>query len=123
MFGPMDFKMLSRVLYANDVTIFYRVSDASLTALIMFFLDYDNASRKVTSNDKSKLYTRSIPPARASAFSTLLGFHSGQLPFIYLGVPIFKGKPHKVHLMPIGDRIKAKLLAWKGKILSINGRV
>lgn len=45
------------------------------------------------------------------------------MPFVYLGVLIFKGKPCKVHLQPIVDKIKAKLATWKGTMLSIMGRV
>lgn len=48
-----------------------------------------------------------------------MGFSIGKLPFTYLGIPIFKGKP----LQPIADRIKSKLAAWKASLLSIAGRV
>jgi hypothetical protein len=53
----------------------------------------------------------------------LLNFSIGSLPFNYLGVPIFKGKPRVCHLQPIADRIKLKLSAWKASLLSIAGRV
>jgi hypothetical protein len=45
------------------------------------------------------------------------------MPFNYLGVPIFKGKPKACHLQPIADKIKLKLSAWKASLLSIAGRV
>jgi hypothetical protein len=41
----------------------------------------------------------------------------------YLGVPIFKGKPKKIHLQPIADRVQSKLANWKASLLSIAGRV
>jgi hypothetical protein len=53
----------------------------------------------------------------------LLNFRLGSLPFNYLGVPIFKGKPKSCHLQPIADKIKLKLSAWKASLLSIAGRV
>lgn len=52
-----------------------------------------------------------------------LGFNAGQLPFVYLGVPLFKGKPKKCHLQPIADKIRLKLASWKGSLLSIMGRI
>lgn len=55
--------------------------------------------------------------ARVSAFAALLG----RPPFIYLGVPIFKGKPRKVHLMSNDNCIKTKLSTQKGVITSIMG--
>jgi len=53
----------------------------------------------------------------------LIGFNTGQLPFNYLGVPIFKGKPKSIHFQPTTDKIKLKLGAWKASLLSIPGRV
>jgi hypothetical protein len=52
-----------------------------------------------------------------------LGFKVGSLPFNYLGVPIFKGKPKACYLQPIADKIKNKLSSWKASLLSIAGRV
>ncbi|XP_019434814.1 PREDICTED: uncharacterized protein LOC109341364 [Lupinus angustifolius] len=52
-----------------------------------------------------------------------VGFFKGSLPFNYLGVPLFKGKPRRIHLQRIADRILAKLVTGKGSSLSIMGRV
>ncbi|XP_019451878.1 PREDICTED: uncharacterized protein LOC109353979 [Lupinus angustifolius] len=49
--------------------------------------------------------------------------HSVGLPFNYLGVPLFKGKPKKIHLQAIADGIILKLATWKGALLSLMGRV
>jgi hypothetical protein len=45
------------------------------------------------------------------------------LPFVYLGIPIFKGKPKKCHLQPLADKVKSKLSAWKASFLSMAGRM
>jgi hypothetical protein len=45
------------------------------------------------------------------------------VPFDYLGVPIFKGKPKKIHLQALTDKVKSKLASWKGHSLSLMGRV
>ncbi|KAK2369004.1 hypothetical protein QL285_082161 [Trifolium repens] len=42
---------------------------------------------------------------------------------MYLGIPIFKGKPKVSYLQPVADKIKAKLASWKASLLSIAGRV
>ncbi|KAE9603369.1 hypothetical protein Lalb_Chr12g0209791 [Lupinus albus] len=55
--------------------------------------------------------------------SAILGFNAGSLPFNYLGVPLFRGKPRRLHLQHIADKIIAKLATWKGLSLSIMGRV
>lgn len=60
---------------------------------------------------------------RISHFSYLLGFNIDSLPFIYLGVPIFIGKPKVFTFQPYMDKIRSKLYAWKAFLLSIAGRV
>ncbi|KAK1591397.1 hypothetical protein Q3G72_007018 [Acer saccharum] len=45
----------------------------------------------------------------------------GQLPFSYLGVLLFRGKPRKAVLRPIANKILSKFAKWKGKSLSLAG--
>ncbi|XP_019423071.1 PREDICTED: uncharacterized protein LOC109332543 [Lupinus angustifolius] len=72
----------------------------------------------------SKCKFCTIGSARKIAnLSYYLGFNAGDLPFTYLGVLLFKGKPRKLYLQPIVDRITNKLAKWKGHSLSIMGRV
>ena len=47
----------------------------------------------------------------------------GCLPFNYLGVPIFVGAPKCQFLQPLVDKVKLKLTSWKGKSLSMMGRI
>jgi len=53
----------------------------------------------------------------------MLGFNVGSLPFNYLGVPIFKGKPKAGYFQPVLDKIKTKLASWKASLLSFSRRV
>ena len=43
--------------------------------------------------------------------------------FNYLGVPIFVGAPKCRFLQPLADKVKLKLASWKGKSLSMMGRI
>lgn len=87
------------------------------------FKDYGEASGQILSTSKCKFYTGSVSNSRIASIRECLGFSSGSLPFSYLGVPLFKGKPKRIHLLPIVDRIKNKLASWKGSLSSIMGRV
>ncbi|XP_042514311.1 uncharacterized protein LOC122088975 [Macadamia integrifolia] len=44
-------------------------------------------------------------------------------PTKYLGVEIFQGRVKRDPLLPVMDKIKAKLAGWKGKLLSMAGTV
>uniref|UniRef100_A0A452ZUR8 Reverse transcriptase domain-containing protein n=1 Tax=Aegilops tauschii subsp. strangulata TaxID=200361 RepID=A0A452ZUR8_AEGTS len=43
-------------------------------------------------------------------------------PLRYLGLPITISRVRLVHLQFILDRIRARLVAWKGRLMSIAGR-
>lgn len=123
MVGPRGSLMPSYVLFADDIMIFSRASKRSLFNLLQLFQSYEQVSGQVISKEKSKFFVGSVSHSRIRSISELLGFSVSSLPFIYLGVPLFKGKPKKIHLQPIADKIKSKLSSWKGSILSIMGIV
>lgn len=106
---PRGFQIPSHVLYADDVLIFYKGTRANLLNLINLFEENGDVSGQIINPEKSKFYPGNISSARVSSISATLGFATGKLPFVYLGVPIFKVKPKKCHLQPIADKVKAKL--------------
>jgi mannosylglycoprotein endo-beta-mannosidase len=96
---------------------------SGLRALKDLFETYALASGQVINNLKSTIIAGAIAPRRLDDIIQLLQFNTGSLPFNYLGVPIFKGRPKVIHLQPIADKVKLKLAAWKASLLSIAGRV
>lgn len=103
--------------------VFCKGTRRNLVCLINLFKSYGDLSGQHLSIDKCRFFRGSMCARRVRVIKMLLGFSAGMLPFIYLRVPIFKGKPRTIHLQPIADRIKARLSAWKGSCLSIMGRV
>ncbi|XP_019455064.1 PREDICTED: uncharacterized protein LOC109356183 [Lupinus angustifolius] len=73
--------------------------------------------------NKCKFYSSQASARKLSNIKNWLGFDVSQLPFTYLGVHLFKGKPKAIHLQYIADKIVNKLSKWRGSILSIMGRV
>ncbi|XP_019431129.1 PREDICTED: uncharacterized protein LOC109338368 [Lupinus angustifolius] len=88
----------------------------SLLALTNLTHVYAQAFGQVVNLNKCKFYTGHVSPRKIANLADILGFSAGSLPFNYLGVPIFKGKPKKIHLQAIADRIIIKLSSWKGDI-------
>lgn len=121
--GPRNTLLPSHVLYADDIMVFCNGKVSGLQALQDLFKEYALSSGQMISSNKSTIYSGSISPARVLNIANRLGFRIGSLPFTYLGDPIFKGKPKKIHFQPIADKIKLKLSAWKASLLSMAGRV
>lgn len=102
-------KIPSHSFYADDLMLFCRGKISGLRALKDLFNRYAMESGQVINHSKSTIFSASISQARIHQIQQLLNFSIGALPFNYLGVPIFKGKPKAFHLQPIADRIKLKL--------------
>jgi len=83
----------------------------------------DKTSDQFVNASKSKFYAGSLPLSRITSITSIIGFSQGCLPFTYRGILLFKGKPRTIHLRPIFDNIKVIISAWKGKLLTITGRV
>lgn len=123
MSGPRGHTVPSHVLYADDLLIFCKGTKKNMECLMTIFNRYAEASGQCISKEKSEVYNGSIPSNKFLNIVDILGFGVGHLPFIYLGVPLFKGKPRSIHLHPLADKIKSKLTTSKGSLLSIMGRV
>ncbi|XP_019423006.1 PREDICTED: uncharacterized protein LOC109332480 [Lupinus angustifolius] len=121
--GPNGLATPSHVLYADDVLIFCKGIKRELQCLQNLNRDYAHSSGQHINISKCKFYTGNVSARKIATLTSFLGFSAGSFPFNYLGVPIFKGRPKRIHLQPIADRILDKLGSWKGKLLSIMGRV
>lgn len=79
-----------------------------------FLAAYGSVSGQMISKDKSKFDLGKASVHRVDQVRTILGFQEGCLPFTYLGVPIFRGKPRQIHLQLIADKVKSKLAGSQG---------
>ncbi|KAK3217931.1 hypothetical protein Dsin_011901 [Dipteronia sinensis] len=117
------FSAPTHLLYVDDVLIFYRGTVRNLKNIMSAFEVYGNISCQLVNWVKSSIYFRSsVSPSRIGRLQSLVGMQIGQLPFSYLRVPLFRGKPKKSLLQPIADKILSKFAKWKGKALSLARR-
>ena len=114
-FAPRGCISPSHVLYADDLFIFCRSDGVTLRNLQGFFDRYSRASDQFINKAKSTFYLGSTSRHCKVVVESYLGFKEGKVPFVYLGVPIFYGKPKRCHLQALADKAKAKLTGWKGE--------
>lgn len=123
MAGPRGFSTPTHSLFPDDILVFCKGSKRNVEAIMSLFHEYGSVSGQNLSIGKCKFYANSISVPRLRGLSNLLGSSHGSLPFTYLGVPLFRGKPKAIHLQPLMNKIKAKLFSWKRTLLSIMGHV
>ena len=113
----------SHALYADDIMLFTKGSVSSLDVISALFKRYVDCSGQVCNPAKSIIFAGPMSPSRHSMLANKIAFIVGQLAFTYFGVPIFKGRPKVSNFLPIIDKVRCKLAAWKTILLSIIGRI
>lgn len=109
-------------LYHDDIMIFCRGDTKSLHVIDNLLKGYASCSGQFCNNSKSFIYAGGMSIIRHKRMADLLGFKTASPPFIYLGAPIFIGRPKNIHFQHIADKIRIKLAAWKATLLSTAGR-
>lgn len=92
--------------------------------LLIGLSDYGVMSGQMVNPEKSHIYFgKGVSSAMSRRITRCLGFIAGALPFIYLGVPIFVGRPVSNFFIDSRDKIINKFSAWQGLHLSMAGRI
>ncbi|GAU48468.1 hypothetical protein TSUD_324180 [Trifolium subterraneum] len=120
--GTRTAQVHSHCLYVVDIIVFCKGKISCLNALKSLFTRYALTSGQIINPSKSTIYSGGVSQTRLAQIVNLIGFKIDSLPFNYLGVPIFKGRPKAIYFYLIADKIKAKLSAWKDSLVSIAGR-
>jgi len=123
MAGPQGFLTPPHVLYADDIFVFYRANNKSLRNLSTFLNTYGDFSSQYVNNSESSFFTIDNSATFVTKIQRILSCSHGCLSFNYLGVSIFVGAPKSHFLQPLADKVKLKLASWKGKSLSMMGRI
>ncbi|KAK3205108.1 hypothetical protein Dsin_019154 [Dipteronia sinensis] len=98
---------------------FFAADSRSLNTLKDFIDSYGVASGQLVSIDKSSYFLGRHSLARKAIMESILCFKEGTFPFVYLGVPVFRGSPRGVYFQPLLDHVKARFATWKGYLLSM----
>lgn len=118
-----DGMKLTHLQYADDTLIFCEANVEALKnikkALILFHL----ASGLQVNFHKSSLIGVNTPSSWQHDATRSLQCKEGSIPFTYLGLPIGANPSRLQFWDPIIEKISKKLASWKGKLLSIGGRI
>ncbi|XP_043717833.1 uncharacterized protein LOC122665760 [Telopea speciosissima] len=88
------------------------------------FLDcYQDYSGQKINLEKSKVFVGEMSVLRKRKVKEVLQIPECVFPTRYLGVDLFKRRVKKDFILPLVDKFKARLAGWKGRLLSMAGRV
>lgn len=114
---PKGVPALSPILFADDILLFLRGNKCTLREILRFMVEYGLNSGQYVNRSKSSVSLANYACPRRTIISRTLGVNAGSLPFIYLGVPIFQGRPKRSYFQSITDKVKCKVYACKGSLV------
>ncbi|GAU46317.1 hypothetical protein TSUD_243380, partial [Trifolium subterraneum] len=121
--GPRQEVKISHLQFADDTLLVGNKSWANVRALKAILLLFEATSGLKINFHKSMLFGVNINVTWLHEAAVVLGCRHGQLPFLYLGLPI-GGDPRKLCFWYLlVDRIRKRLSGWKCKNLSFGGRL
>jgi len=114
---------VSMVQYANDTLFFYKALIQSVLTLKAIMKCFELALGLKVNYSKSKVGGVGVNMNQTMIFASILNCDIMKAPFSYLGVMV--GGNHKICVFWEGMLIKlrSRLSAWKGKSLSLAGRL
>ncbi|XP_047942726.1 uncharacterized protein LOC125189497 [Salvia hispanica] len=114
---------ISHLAYADDIIIFSQAQRSAILEVKDCLNHYMQVSGQKVNVEKSCFYLDKKHLDWAEEVKEVSGFQQGCFPFLYLGVPIFKGPKKTSLFMFIRERISARIHSWGHRHLSFGGRL
>jgi hypothetical protein len=114
---------LSILQYANDTILFMDHDLEKARNLKLLLIVFEELSDLKINFHKSEVFYFGEAKDNESQYEQLFGCKKGSFPFKYLGIPMHFKKLNNKDWEMIEERIEKKLSSWKGKYLSVGGRL
>lgn len=108
---------LSDLLYADDILIFTNGSERSIRNLMKLLKDYEQSSGQLINAAKSGFFLADKFQRREAVILRVTRMAMSDLPFIYLGVPLFTGRVKNIYFDHVIDKVRRAVDGWKAKLL------
>ena len=115
--------VITHLSYADDIIIFTRAHREAMEKLVGCLNHYIAVSSQMVNNGKTHFYLVEEHMEFADIVEEVGGFQRGEMPFTYLGVPIFRGARRADHLLPLRQRMLDRIHTWSHRHLAFGGRL
>eukprot|EP00268_Persea_americana_P014029 TRINITY_DN16210_c0_g1_i2.p1 TRINITY_DN16210_c0_g1~~TRINITY_DN16210_c0_g1_i2.p1 ORF type:complete len:280 (+),score=35.24 TRINITY_DN16210_c0_g1_i2:349-1188(+) len=113
---------ISHLQYADDTLIFCGAEEDQVRNVKTTILCFEAVLGLKVNFFKSEVIGLKFEKHLLIKCSEILGCKIGELPVLYLRMPLCSGRVSKSLWNPVLERVEGKLSSWKAKYLSIGGR-
>ena len=114
---------LSILQYADDTVIFMSHDVEKAVNMKLLLSTFEQLSGLKINFHKSEVFCFGKAKDHEEFYSQLFGCVIGKFPFRYLGLPMHFKKLFNKDWKNIEERIEKRLSSWKGKMLTVGGRL
>ena len=114
---------LSILQYADDTILFMEHDIEKAKNLKLILSAFEQLSGLKINFHKSELFCFGDAQAEANQYAELFGCEVGEFPISYLGIPIHFRRLTIAQWKHVEERLQKRLSSWKGKLLSLGGRL
>ncbi|WVZ84217.1 hypothetical protein U9M48_031271 [Paspalum notatum var. saurae] len=114
---------LSILQYADDTVIFLDHDLEKARNMKVLLCVFEKLLGLKINFHKSEIFCLGQAKECENAYSELFGCSSGSFPFRYLELPMHYRKLRNSDWRHIEERLEKRLIGWKGKLLSVGGRL
>ncbi|XP_042003910.1 uncharacterized protein LOC121752872 [Salvia splendens] len=114
---------ISHLAYADDIIIFTQAAVNPLRRLRGCLDHYAEVSGQQINLDKSNFYIADANEGWTNTIQSEGGFSRGSFPFLYLGVPIYRGVKRTSMFLFLREKISARISGWAHRHLSFGERL
>jgi hypothetical protein len=114
---------LSILQYADDTILFMEHDIEKARNMKLILSAFEQLSGLKINFHKSELYCFGEAKDHEQQYAELFGCARGQFPMTYLGIPIHYRRLTNAEWKLVEERLQKRLSSWKGKLLSVGGRL
>ncbi|XP_062109857.1 uncharacterized protein LOC133821725 [Humulus lupulus] len=112
---------LTHLCFADDVILFCRGDIISILRLLQGFKRFSVSSDLQANETKSTFYCHGMTEEDAMRIHLASGFSKSQLPFRYLGIPIYSKHLSMADCSVLAEKMVHKIQIWSSQHLSLAG--
>ncbi|GKU92519.1 hypothetical protein SLEP1_g6233 [Rubroshorea leprosula] len=115
--------MVTHLQFADDTLFFGEATEHNIRVIKCIMRTFDLASGLKINFRKSELMGVGVEKSWSGKMAYRLYCKEGELPVKYLGIPIGGSQRRVAMWQPLVESVKRKLATWKGRHLSMGGRI